>query len=286
MSETVLAFDTIQNRLRFSGQLIALTGLRIGAGRDTDVAGHDLPVMRDGNGRPFIPGASFKGVLRSSLEAIVRGLNDNPHVQRQKLACNVLDPKQRCISDEQKTALVEQYRNDPINLADKILKASCLICQTFGSTWIASHIAIRDLTVDGMQWFGQFEVRQGVALDRDTETAREGMLYSFETVPPGTRFRLEIEADNLLPWQQGLLWLGLQPFVRGEAAIGGARSRGLGHIELLEGVWQEWQQDAGQQSRAAQVLRLLEGTYAPVTDERKQIWRTALQERLQEVAGA
>jgi CRISPR-associated RAMP protein (TIGR02581 family) len=286
VSDSVLAFDTIKHRLRFSGQLVVLTGLRIGAGRDTDVAGHDLPVMRDGNGRPFIPGASFKGVLRSSLEALLRGLSDDPAIQRAQLACNVLDSKQRCVSDERKTALVDQHRRAPLELGQVILKESCLICQTFGSTWVASHIAIHDLTIYGRQWFGQFEVRQGVALDRDTETAREGLLYSFETVPPGTRFNLEIEADNLLPWQQGLLWLGLQPFVRGETSIGGARSRGLGQVELLEGVWQEWQQDANGSTRAAQMLRLLEGQYDSVTDERKQLWRSALLERLQEVTGA
>src|SRR5215210_6520455 len=100
MSEPILGFDTLQSRLRFTGELIARTGLRIGAGRDTDVAGHDLPVMRDANGHPFIPGASFKGVLRAQIEALLRGLSDDPTTQRRQLACYVLERQHRCIPDD------------------------------------------------------------------------------------------------------------------------------------------------------------------------------------------
>ncbi|HEX6290116.1 MAG TPA: CRISPR-associated RAMP protein Csx7 [Herpetosiphonaceae bacterium] len=286
MPEPALAFDTLRHRLRFSGQLVVLTGLRIGAGRDTDVTGHDLPVMRDASGRPFIPGASFKGVLRALLESLLRGLSDDAEIQRTTLACNVLDAARRCITDKEKEQLELDYRARPNDLAAAIIDRSCLICQTFGSTWLASHVAIRDLTVDGAQWFGQFDVRQGVALDRDTETAREGLLYSFETVPPGTRFSLEIAAENLQPWQQGLLWLGLQPLVRGEISIGGARSRGLGQVELLEGAWQEWRLDGQDTSRAARVVALLEGAYDDVDDAQKRGWQRALQDHVREVTGA
>ena len=100
MIEATLGFDALQSRLLFTGKLIARTGLRIGAGRDTDVAGHDLPVMRDANGYPFIPGASFKGVLRAQIEALLRGLSDDASTQRRKLACYVLERRQRCIPDD------------------------------------------------------------------------------------------------------------------------------------------------------------------------------------------
>src|SRR5689334_20300868 len=100
MTESALGFKTLQSRLHFHGALVARTGLRIGAGRDTDVAGHDLPVMRDPNGRPFIPGSSFKGVLRAQIESLLRSLSDDAEYQRQKLACYVLERNQRCIPDE------------------------------------------------------------------------------------------------------------------------------------------------------------------------------------------
>ena len=286
---SVTAFDTLQSRLRFSGVLTARTGLRIGIGRDNDVAGRDLPVMRDASGRPFIPGASFKGALRAQLEAALRGLRDRDEEQR-KLACYVLEREGRCIPDD----TIKQWRKDlagnnktrPIieqEVAKRVLSDSCLICQTLGSTWLASHIAIRDLAVEPALWFGQFEVRQGVSLDRDTETAREGLLYNFETVPAGTRFLLEIEADNLQPWQQGLLLLGLTPFVRGEASLGGARSRGLGQVILTDGVWSSWELG---ESRASSVLGLLRDGPQPAGESIKTGWRDALLAKLEEVARA
>jgi CRISPR-associated RAMP protein (TIGR02581 family) len=279
MTETILGFETLRSRLRFRGDLVARTGLRIGVGRDTDVAGHDLPVIRDPSGRPFIPGASFKGVLRASIESLLRGLNDKPDVQRRQLACYVLEHDQRCIPDETIKRWREIYDQD--RLAREVLANSCLVCQTFGSTWLASHVAIRDLTVAPALWFGQFEVRQGVSLDRDTETAREGLLYNFETVPPGTRFALQIEADNLRAWQKGLLLLGLQPFLRGEISLGGARSRGLGRVELLGSQWHGW--DLGE-SRAASVMAFLRDDLQPVDEPARAAWQQALMARLEEVA--
>ena len=286
MPETTLsvtAFDTLQSRLRFRGVLVARTGLRIGVGRDTDVAGRDLPVMRDASGRPFIPGASFKGALRAQLEAALRGLRDGEREQR-KLACYVMEHRLRCIPE----ALIKSWREASAtrssnDLSQLVLQNSCLICQTFGSPWLASHVAVRDLAVDPALWFGQFEVRQGVSLDRDTETAREGLLYNFETVPAGTRFVLEIEADNLQPWQQGLLLLGLAPFVRGEASLGGARSRGLGQVELIDPVWSSWELGP---ARASSVLSLLQTGPQPAPEALQVGWRDALLAKLEEVARA
>lgn len=282
-SLSVTAFDTLQSRLRFSGVLTARTGLRIGIGRDNDVAGRDLPVMRDASGRPFIPGASFKGALRAQLEAALRGLRDSVQEQR-KLACYVMEPQLRCIPD----TLIKFWREGsttraPQTLSRLVLENSCLICQTLGSTWLASHVAIRDLAVDPALWFGQFEVRQGVSLDRDTETAREGLLYNFETVPAGTRFLLEIEADNLQPWQQGLLLLGLAPFMRGEASLGGARSRGLGQVILADSTWSSWELGP---VRATSVIGLLRDGPQPADAKILASWRAALLTKLEEVAHA
>lgn len=282
MTMSASTFDILQGRLRFRGQLVARTGLRIGAGRDTDVAGHDLPVMRDAAGRPFIPGSSFKGVLRSSLEALLRGLSDNADHQRRRLACMVLTQSERCITDTQIRAWREADTNRA-DLARNVIDGSCLICQTFGSTWLQSHVAVRDLAVSPALWFGQFEVRQGVSLDRDTETAREGQLYSFETVPVGTRFDLEIEADNLVDWQKGLLWLGLQPFIRAEMSIGGARSRGLGMVELIEGDWSVWDATPGNPEC---VIAFLSDGLAALDLSATSGWQRALREKLEEVLRA
>jgi len=278
MTQSSATFETLRSQLRFRGQLIARTGLRIGAGRDTDVAGHDLPVMRDVSGRPFIPGSSFKGVLRASLESLLRGLGDDATMQR-RFACNVINPAERCVSDAEYSAWYRELTADRATLAQRVVERSCLICQTFGSTRLAAHVAVRDLAVETSSWFGQFEVRQGVALDRDTETAYPAALYSFETVPPGTRFNLEVVGDNLRDWQKGLLWLGLQPFVRGEGSIGGARSRGLGAVELQAGDWSVWDAEPGNADSI--IAFLIEGAQTVQTAQ-SDAWRDALLRQLQD----
>lgn len=55
---------------RIDGRMTAVTGLHIGAGKDTvDIGGIDLPVIRHPHTRePYVPGSSLKGKLRFMLE--------------------------------------------------------------------------------------------------------------------------------------------------------------------------------------------------------------------------
>ena len=81
-------------------------------------------------------------------------------------------------------------------------------------------------------WFGQYQQRDGVAIDRDTETAADGMLYDYEVVPAGVNFNFHAIVDNAEDWQLGMLYLGLSAFKNGDLTIGGGSSRGLGVIKL------------------------------------------------------
>jgi len=228
-------FDTFSNRLVIEGWLVTRTALRVGTGRTTEPVGTDLPVIRDALGRPFIPGSSFKGVLRARVESFMRAVVPDGRLG----ACIPTgDEADRCIPNFEMADLRQQAtreRWDDARLADEVWRRSCLACRTFGSPWLASHVQVRDLPVDSDLWFDQFQVRNGVAIDRDTETAGSGLLYDYEVVPADTRFDCRIVAENVEPWQLGMLWLGLQPFVTGQAAVGGFRSRGLGQVQFAEG---------------------------------------------------
>jgi CRISPR-associated RAMP protein (TIGR02581 family) len=226
-------FDTFQNRLTVDGYIVAESALRVGAGRASALTGTELAVLRDSQARPFIPGSSLKGVLRSHLEAVARGMAP-AYADLQKIACDPTDKDHLCLTDRQMQALKRdaRYQNDEAQFADAIHRELCLTCQTFGSPWWASPVRVRDLPVITDEWFGQFEVRDGVAIDRDKGTAADGKLYNYEVVPAGTRFVLHIEAENLEPWQRGLLWLGVRALKRGKIALGGFTSRGLGWIRL------------------------------------------------------
>lgn len=221
-------FDTFQSRLTIKGYLVADSALRIGTGRVSTVTGTELAVIRDTRGRPFIPGSSLKGALRSHLEALVRG-RASQDADLNRFAC---DPtSNECLDADQMRRLKNEYRDNDAGLAEAVAQESCLVCQTFGSPWLASPVRVRDLPVVTSEWFDQFDVRDGVAIDRDKGTVAVGP-YDYEVVPAGTRFELHIVAENLADWQRGMLWLGLLALERGDVPLGGFTSRGLGWVRL------------------------------------------------------
>src|SRR3990172_159031 len=69
-------FDKFESRYMIQTTLTLLSGLHIGGGQLFTVTGSDSPVVKDFNGYPFIPGSSFKGVMRSTLESVLRGIEN------------------------------------------------------------------------------------------------------------------------------------------------------------------------------------------------------------------
>ena len=275
------SFATLRNRLRVTGTLVALTALRIGAGRSSEVTGTDLPVLRDARGRPLIPGASLKGTLRSRIEALVRVVHEGEALDLPALQDRVGTLAKELERDEKlkklrakpnNTAEVDQYTSD------FYWQHSTLIDLTFGAQWTASRVFVRDALVDASLWFGQYEVRNGVGIDRDTETASDGLLYDYEVVPAGTRFAFELVAENMADWQLGMLMLALAPWERGEAQVGGFRSRGLGYVQLEEASY-----GYTTVTSADDVIALLDGKgAAPITPDQRQDWIAAFKQALED----
>jgi CRISPR-associated RAMP protein (TIGR02581 family) len=190
-------FDIFKNRLEITGTLITVTALRISAGRSTEPIGSDLPVIKDALGKPLIPGSSFKGALRSRLESFLRGIDPelaaNPAIESEWSITNERLKGRNGIKEEVEEEL-KQYpekersaKRDSL-LTEKIINETDLASLLFGSPWIASKFQVRDLTVQPDAWFGQYQERDGVAIDRDTETAADGKLYDYQVVPAATPF--------------------------------------------------------------------------------------------------
>jgi CRISPR-associated RAMP protein (TIGR02581 family) len=220
-------FDTFKNRLEITGKLTTITALRISSGRSSEPIGSDLPVIKDALGNPLIPGSSFKGALRSRLESFLRGIVGN----NRKLVANPAIENEWSITSQEMKQLKKNYDNDQ-NLTRKIIQETDLASLLFGSPWIASKFQVRDLTVVPNTWFGQYQERDGVAIDRDTETAADGKLYDFQVVPASTQFEFRAVVENAEPWELGLLMIGLHQFETEQIPLGGGRSRGLGVVKL------------------------------------------------------
>ena len=226
-------FDRFENRVILTGRVIAKTGLHIGSGGSLEPVGSNNPVVRDAQGKPYIPGSSFKGVLRSRIEAILWGLNPEEDKDRIR-SCNPVVEDEWCVKRERMNELREKVRQGELNddrLTDALLKESCAVCKLFGSPWLASKVQIKDLYITG-EWLDYVEVRDGVAIDRDTETAAERRKFDFEAVPSGTTFALKIVVENTEPEELGLLFVGLGEFNNGGASLGGIVSRGLGKVSV------------------------------------------------------
>ena len=223
-------FDTFENRLELTGILTTVTALRISAGRSSEPIGSDLPVVKDALGKPMIPGSSFKGAMRSRLEAFLRGISPNFAEDPSELA---VTSRVKEINDLKKKA-----ENDEI-ATQGILEKTDLVSHLFGAPWLAGKLQIRDLSVQSDTWFGQYQERDGVAIDRDTETASDGKLYDFQVVPAGTPFEFKAVVENAKEWELGLLMIGLHQFETEQIPLGGGSSRGLGvvKLELDELIW-------------------------------------------------
>lgn len=217
-------------QIRLRGVLVTYTPLRIGAGRSYDLVGDDLPVVKDVLGRPVIPGSSVKGALRTYAESFLRALADLLPETGSQLACDPLVAP--CVSQERLKALKKQYREAP-DLLDKTLRQeTCRACRVFGSPWWASAVQLKDLTVQDTTWFEVYEQRDGVSINRDKHTAQAKKLYSFEAIPEHTLFDFELIAHDLNIPDLGLLLLALEGLTTESILLGGARSRGLGHVGL------------------------------------------------------
>ena len=238
----------LQSLYLFKGTITLNAALHVGGGT-MNTTNTDSTVVRTPEGIPFIPGSSFKGVFRSTVEKLA-GVIPNLEV------CSLAGGKD-CFHRKfmEKTAngnnrynvlkdqINEKVKNEPPEagktraerheelLFKVVLKDICETCQLFGNGFTASKIFFSDLYL--LDWAGVTQVRDGVVIDRDSEKAVEGLKYDFEVVPAGAVFGFEIRLENPRdPEDLGLTCLGLNEFQSGLSGLGGNRSRGLGNCTL------------------------------------------------------
>jgi len=224
-------FEIFKNRYFISAEIVLQTPLHIGKGISLKPIGTDLPVIKDVFDKPYIPGSSLKGVIRFQTERILRSIEKfKDKFGVKMMACDPL--VDQCVNDEKRKELREKHTKNG-NLSEEAFLSelwdeTCLACRIFGSQWFASRIYFKDAYLLDEGNFYKTEIRDGVAIDRDTGTAKSKMKYDYEVVPPGVKFKFEIILENMQDWEVGLICLVLKLWKEGQIAIGGKTSVGLG----------------------------------------------------------
>lgn len=139
-----------------------------------------------------------------------------------------------CVSDENYRKMVtDDFRNqktDPERL-NWLEGHTCNVCRLFGSPFQAGRIFFSDGILN--QWSRTYEIRDGVCIDRDSETARYGAKYDFEIVPQGTSFEVSFDIENPCDNDLALVGSVLTEWETG-FRLGGFTSRGLGKVQCVD----------------------------------------------------
>jgi len=202
-----MVFEKLEERLILKGNLTLKTPLHIGSPKtEIDITQVDLPILRDTQEQPYIPGSSLKGKVRTEAERIAR-----------KEGHPVCTPPDT-------TAMCGSLKNSPNDL--------CICCRIFGTAGnnvsVASKVRFRDAYP--REKIDKALVRAGIAMDRATGSVARGALYNIEAIPPGASFGFEVVGENLSPEERKLLKAALSSFV--DSGLGGSASRGMGKIDL------------------------------------------------------
>jgi len=201
-----------------------------------------MPVVKDATGRPFIPGSSLKGVLRSFAERVVSSLTsvdcpvDFNRFKHQFTSCLLHTESNFCLStcqdykDEFSNKQEREEFNDDDEMTGWICQHTCSACQFFGSPYLAGRVWVKDAFVNGETL--PLEVRNGVVIERDRRAAAAHLLFDLEVVPPTSKFTVEVRVENAGGVELGLLFLVLDQLNEGELRLGGRGSAGLGRVKF------------------------------------------------------
>lgn len=222
-------FDVFSNRWEITGKITLVTPLRIGGGQNAGAYSlSQSPVLlsydaQTQTAQPYVPGSSLKGVLRSTMERIIRTLNEN----------------KSCIAVGDRRAVHNVLCG----------KSDCVPCSIFGSQKSGASMRVQDAHLCDDVGFGNvLDERPHCATIYDSRSdpyemqmERRGnfevpktILRMEEVVAANTSFNLNINIDNVDDRDVGLLLLALGEFNYKRCYLGGGVSRGHGFADIEE----------------------------------------------------
>lgn len=204
-----------------AGTIKAETGLRIGGtSGGLKIGGLDLNVITDQNGKPYLPGSSIKGKLRSLLEQ-----------KESNGKSDFYNDGQHSCTDE------ESYKKCPIckiwgTIKDRNFKSPSLTRLIVRDSFLNDDKAFWETARENID-LNYTEVKIETAIDRVKGTAKDKTLRQIERVPAGATFGFQCIFNVFDESDKDLLKKLFEAMALLENDyLGGMGSRGYGHVSF------------------------------------------------------
>lgn len=216
-------FSKFENRYKITGELIVVTALHIGSGKEEE--NHDSPFMSikvNDKKAYYIPGSSFRGYLSTKLERFLEEDNGFSLIDKEtKERLNAADVKlifgytnlDQEKSEDIKNRVAKKLGFDKVNDSIKSM---------------AGRIHISDMKI--LSEVSSIK-RDGIRIDRNTGATEKGAKFDYDVLPSGTKFEFVMELENVEKYQLDLTILALKDIIEGDL-FGGKLSRGIGKCKL------------------------------------------------------
>jgi CRISPR-associated protein Csm3 len=239
-----MSAHTSQTELKLIGKLIlegvmhCETGLHVGAGKGSlEIGGSDNPVVKDAFGRPYVPGSSLRGKLRSLLEqssglAVPSELVYLSRRKGQEVRIHQSDrpDDEICLLFGRNPGRMERVQGETLDTTQATPARLAVFDAPLDPESITA--AMREALDDELT-----EVKSENAIDRITSQANPRTL---ERVPAGARFQVRLVMDVLCEEDAPLFGRVLEGLrLLEDDSLGGGGSRGSGRVSFsgLRLVW-------------------------------------------------
>ena len=247
-------------KLLLDGEMTCETGLHIGAGNGSlDLGGADNPVVKDAFGRPYVPGSSLRGKLRSLLEQSSGLITPADLIYLSRRRGQEVRIHQ---TDEPGDEVCLLFGRNP----GRTERASGETVESVAATPARLTVYDAPLELDSITEPMRenlddelTEVKSENAIDRLTAQASARTL---ERVPAGAKFRVRLVLDILCAEDKELaakVAEGLR--LLEDDALGGGGSRGSGRVKFT-GWKAAWRSRAYYTAGTAEAIVLEAGTTA------------------------
>lgn len=212
--------------VKLTGQIELLSGLHIGGGDDTmKIGGIDNGVIKDINtDKPYIPGSSLKGKMRSLLEWNIGVVNLNRNNEKE----NGEPLNSKHIFDKNDN-FIDTAFND-----EKLFKKAKNLLKLFGDKegkYGITRISVGDCSLVEVDGQKVSEAKYENVIDRQKGTASNPR--QTERVPAGVKFDFDIRVKVLEDSEEELVQMvkdGLD--LVANDYLGGSGSRGYGRVKF------------------------------------------------------